>query len=448
MKNKLLLLITLFSFAICLFSQTESEPIRIEKYIKKEKGKYGLWNKDEKKWIISPNYIKITGIVFKINTYRNVDGVFFKLINNNNTYDLLRVNSVNFKNEFEIWIKNISEIKLPELKDDFSSRDWLNFIYYKQEGKWGWFAKKVSVLRWHNFSEETNILYPANFDNPPLLTKYGNRHFYDISFNNHILKVDSANLTGLYSLDGTMLVKPGKYSNFELPESIDYKEEIYIVLEGENQLKGYSINGVVVSPAYTSIKKVRSQILFNLDYYDCILPNGEHELRQKTVLFEKSYLEKLENDEIKRRDESILAAKKRKEEEAKKEVEGVIQNSVQLSPFDVVKIIRQGTTNDLIRYCKKFNLEFNSKDSIGMTSYIAKLPFVNGVKSIKDHYKEGLIVDYYFKDTEDKRKFMEMLKVEGFQVIDLDEAIGHLKNNGVKIWFIMGQNKWMISRSQ
>ncbi len=122
------------------------------------------------------------------------------------------------------------------------------------------------------------------------------------------------------------------------------------------------------------------------------------------------------------------------------------QGSAEINPFDVVKIVRKGTANDLLKYCEKFGIHFTTSEKNGNIEYNAKDPFVFGVKFFMDAKNEGLVVDYIFYDNEQKRKYMNLLKSEGFTGKKLSTATALLTNEGVDIWFIPGTQKWLNSR--
>jgi hypothetical protein len=451
------ILVSFLLIAGNLSAQTDVEPKRIKESIKKEKGKYGIWNKTEKKWEVPAEYLKITGVAFSDKEYEVGNRTFFKLWKEN-TFDLLRVTEKNYKNVYDIWLKDITAFQLPDKKFEYTSNDWYNFIFYKQNEKWGWFVKRVQVLRRNNFQIEENFKYVAKFDSPPVVTSYGNGYFYSISENNHILQVSAANLTGLYSLAGFELIPPGPYTGFVVPEHLDFSKEIFIITEGGNQLKGYSLNGAIVPPAYTTIKKTKSDVLANYEYYDCTLPGGEHEFRIGTGIISKESIETLENAERKRLADAAIAYKQKREAEEKLareqqevrdklEIQTILTESKEMSPFDVVKLVRKGTVKDMLAYCKKFGQEFSTALDSGNTRYNAKGPFTSGVKYFIDAKQEGFVVSYDFKDSDQKRSNQDLLKSEGFSAKEVNAATGLLTSNGVDIWFIMGTNSWQISKA-
>jgi hypothetical protein len=58
MKSLSILIVTFLFLSSNLFSQTDVEPTYLteKKYLKKEKGKYGLYDKADNKWIVEPLY--------------------------------------------------------------------------------------------------------------------------------------------------------------------------------------------------------------------------------------------------------------------------------------------------------------------------------------------------------------------------------------------------------
>lgn len=131
-----------------------------------------------------------------------------------------------------------------------------------------------------------------------------------------------------------------------------------------------------------------------------------------------------------------------------KAAKGEAAENNEMDPYEVVKIVRTGTTKDMLNYCSKYKLEFTRSEKDGNAEYNVKEPFVSGVKSFTDVKKEGLIVHYIFKDSEQKKKYQALWGKEGFTVKDKSSSTGLLTNNGVDIWFIPGTMKWMISKAK
>lgn len=413
--KKIILFFCLLVFSLTVYSQKDSEPDRIKKYIKKEKGKLGLWDKTEKTWLIQPQYTKITGVAFTTNDWDMENRILFKLWKENE-FDLLRVTEKNYKDEFEIWLRDISDIKKPDIEFKYSTKDWYNFIFYKKNSKWGWFSKKLEVLRGGYYKNEENILFPPSFDTPPAVTDFAIKTFYESSFNNYILQTDSVGNIGLHSLAGFTLVKPGPYKGFKEPESIDYAKEIFIITENTNGLIGYVLNGVSVTPAYTSIKKEKNHLL-NLEYYVCSLPNGREDLRNKTTLFTKEDILAMENAEKQKRIDAENAYKKKKEEEA------------------------EAKTQRLIKMC---GIEFISELAKGVRN--------KDVNAIKNAAQNALLISGY---TESEKKtnrwgdnYTELKSIEKFGFMNVPFRISKYENGEIGVYRNMAQEEINFIREE
>lgn len=345
MKKIFLIFCTLMLLSLAGYSQTDTEPKRIKKYIKKEKGKYGLYDNGEKQWLIPPEYDKITGIAFSEEDYEIENNIFYKLWKGN-TFDLLRkTENINtFKYEFEIWVRDITAIQRPDIKaireEKYSSKDYYNFMFYEKNGKWGWFVKELSYSK--------NILQDAIFTQVPTITNLG--QVYEGAYNNYVLQVSVENNIGLHTLASYPLVKPGPYKGFKSLETFNfwhniYKKDTVVTIVGENNLLGYALNGVSVDPAYTSFNRKRSPLL-NLEYFVCTLPNGAEELRNGTVLFTKEELQAMENAENKRRLDFDIAYKKEKEAEAKlqPDIENVKDSTIFVKTLNGYTVFKLGNT--------------------------------------------------------------------------------------------------------
>lgn len=446
--TKFILLLTFLNLFQAAQAQMDTEPERIKKYMKKEDGKIGLWDKTNKKWLVEPEYFKITGVLLSSKNYDVQNKIFFKLWKGN-TFDLLRVtvNTSNYSDEFEIWVKDITDFKTSNLYFDNASADWYNFVFFRKKGKWGWFVNKVEVLQNGRFSKEENVLVEPGLDTTPLVSTYASKQFYTISPNNYVLLVNSGKLTGLYSLAGKLLMPPGPYTGFKLPESIDYGKELYVESIGPDNLIGYALNGVSVPPQYTAIKKERHYLL-NFDYYDCTLPGGEHEIRRGTELISKVQLQAMEDAHKNKAMQAEADLQEQKAAAFRQEMKILIAESSGLNPFEVAKIVGRGSLEDLLLYCKKFGLEYTISVKNDMREYTANEPFEFGVKSFTDAGKDGLIAEFVFKDSEQKQAFISQFKEKGFQDKQLTAATGLMSDGSTDIWFFMGSNKWQISKSR
>lgn len=266
MNKFFFLLFSLFfmlnSFA---YAQKDTEPARIDNLIKKQKGKYGLWSKELKKWYIEPEYSKITGIAFTDKAYETENRTFFKLWREN-TFDLLQVtsNTKTYMDDYKIWIKDISGVLFPAYNAPagavYDHKDFTNFIYYNKNGKWGWYANKF-------FSRE-NITMPPGFDNPPV-AKYAFKISFHEDYNNYILETDSAGFKGLYTLLGNQLLKPAQNLNYQV-QSPDY-----IITKDEKGLLGFNM----VPPQYARIDRIQSTYYTNHWLYLFTLPDGTKGVR-------------------------------------------------------------------------------------------------------------------------------------------------------------------------
>lgn len=448
MKHTLTLVCTLLVLAMGAMAQTDNEPERIKKYFKKEKGKYGLWDKTQKKWHVTPEYDKITGIALSTKNYDVQNRIFFKLWKGQ-TFDLVRltVNTSNYSDEFEIWVRDVDEIRPSNMYFESSSANWYNFVFFRQGSKWGWFSDKLDVLRNGRYAKEENVLFNPRFTTVPIVTTYCSKQFYSISPNNYIIQAGDAQNTGLYSLAGYEVVEPGPYKGFQMPESIDYGKDIFITTESKDGLYGYCLNGKTVPAAYKEIRKERNYVL-NLDYYDCVFPDGAHELRKGTEPIAKSEIQAMEDALKTQRAEAEMVQKEKQESAARQEVQAIISQSAEMNPFDVADIVSKGNLNDMLLYCKKFGIEYTAAVNNDMREYTAVEPFDNGVKSFVDAGKDGLVVEFLFKETAQKQKFQDMLKDRGFTAKEVSAATGLITNGKADIWFVMGSNKWQISKSR
>lgn len=272
MKSLSILICFLF-FTAHLFSQTDIEPSYLidKKYLKKEKGKYGLYNKAENKWIIEPLYDKITSISFTPKQYdfEMGDGgktvyfnlMFYKLWKGN-TFDLLYVSDDKkniYNKNFELWVNDVTEIIFPAFKPAaaslYNTKDLVNFIYYKKNGKWGWFANEFFIAE--------NILHAPVFDKPPVARLVCENDFHDY-FNNYVIETDTAGLTALYTLKNNLLVPPGKYKN------IIIKASDYIITENENGLKGYNR----VAPQFKSVERTVFKSYVTITHFLVTMPDN------------------------------------------------------------------------------------------------------------------------------------------------------------------------------
>lgn len=373
-------------FGLSAYALTDVKPERIKKYIKKEKGLYGLWDADNKKWFFEPAYSKITGIAITEKEWDMENRIFFKLWKGE-TFDLLRVTEKDYKDVFEIWIRDVSEIRKPDLEFKYSEKDWFNFIYYQKQGKWGWFADKVEVLENGFFRDKENVVIDAKFDSPPIVTSFGKSQFYTTAYNNYILQVDSLANVGLYSLAGYSLVKPGPFSNFKLPESVDYKKEIFISFESVDGKFGYSLNGRTVGPLYSAIPQRKTKYYYVAPYelYECVLPSGEREWRKGADLLSKEQIKVMDAEE----DLQALAAKE-KEKLQKDKKTTTTANTVATSAVTNAKTDEKDST-EFVDWINGY-IVFKYGGLFGLKDDSRKIVFPAVLTSIKKDFGESFEV--------------------------------------------------------
>ncbi|MGE3824752.1 MAG: hypothetical protein AB7G44_11035, partial [Bacteroidia bacterium] len=280
MKRLFILLFSISGFTINLFSQTDVEPTYLseKKYLKKQKGKYGLYDKAEKKWITEPVYDKITSVAFspKLYDYEMGDGsrtvyynlMFYKLWKGD-IFDLLYVSDDKkniYKKNFELWVTDISEVVFPAFKpaagSPYISKDFVNFIYYKKNGKWGWFVNE------YYYGE--NILHAPVFDNIPV-ARYSYFNSFHEYFHDYIVATDSAGITALYTLRNNQLILPGNYKNIVI------NDQGFIITENENGLKGYNR----VAPQFKSVERTVFKSYVDRVHFLVILPDNTRRVMQE-----------------------------------------------------------------------------------------------------------------------------------------------------------------------
>lgn len=262
-KSTLLLPLFFFMHHVA-FAQKDIALDYIKDNLKKEKGKYGVYNKTTKKWDIEAEYDKATGVEF---SNEKVNHLFFKFWIGNK-FDLgIRIDPYkNFGQAYKIIIKDITDVAVLEPFDDYYYS-----LSFKRDGKWGCLLSPYKEVS-------------ANYDNPP--TKIRNQY-------NEYLIVDSAGLKGLYSYIDRMVIPPGNYEGFELGSQ-------FITITGKNGLKGYSLYSEkgTVEPSYVSLKDTVIRIDKKESHFiACLLQNGDYEFRQGTKLIDKAVLEKSTEDE-------------------------------------------------------------------------------------------------------------------------------------------------------
>lgn len=309
--------LTLATLALSLFhlvanGQTETKPERLKDYLKKEKGKYGVWSTHNKNWEIAPEYDKITGVAFTPKEYDQENHVCYKFWKEG-TFDLVR-RAESKKDRYlmthTIVIKDINDFTLPFITVD------CNYIYYKKNGRWGWAAAEITKLESGFYNSHENIVVDPVSDNPPVLLKAYKPESSSLH-EDPVLIIDSAGLKGLYTFSGTRLVSPGPFKNFK-------EGSYFYITEGNNGLLGYSINGKNVEPLYKDFAtKTYGSDKMKKEYVVCYLPDGSFDLRDGTKLLstaERAELEKIEN---------------RKKEEADLINKGLVQLTTSLFSINV-----------------------------------------------------------------------------------------------------------------
>ena len=410
-------------------AQSDSEPTKIKDFIKKDKGKYGIWIKDNKEFVIAPEYDKITGVSFTKNATDEINHCFYKC-RKGETFDLLFYNEKKKSpTNFYIIVKNINEFSIPPFLVETNK-----YGFYRKADKWGWFLTADELKKDGKKVLVENHLQPATFDSEPQILP---SHADDFSkvYDKFLVNADSAGMIGLYTLTGQPLIKHGPFFRFKCVEN---KGINYIEITGQNKMKGYAINNQIVPPQYEffvletmNLFPAGSKVLFQ-----CYTPSREVELRDGVKLLSKEEVAALELSSKKLKDAKYAAEESR--------------NKPEITPFEVVKFVRSGSAKDLLAYVQSFGMNYTNTTKNGTVEYIATGAFEVGPETIVDSQKDGVTVTFKFRDSAHRRMYMEKLKEEGFEGIELSQASARVRKDGVDIWFIIGemsQQTWVISKT-
>jgi hypothetical protein len=187
--------------------------------------------------------------------------MFYKLWKGN-TFDLLCVSDDKkdiYKKNFEMWVNDVSEVVFPAFKPTpgslYNTKDLVNFIYYKKNGKWGWFVNE------YYFGE--NILHAPVFNNIPV-ARYSYFNSFHEYFHDYIVATDSAGITALYTLRNNQLILPGNYKNIVI------NDQDFIITENENGLKGYNR----IPPQFKSVERTIFKSYVNITHFLVTLPDN------------------------------------------------------------------------------------------------------------------------------------------------------------------------------
>ncbi|HRH64674.1 MAG TPA: WG repeat-containing protein [Bacteroidia bacterium] len=122
----------------------------------------------------------------------------------------------------------------------------------------------------------------------------------------------------------------------------------------------------------------------------------------------------------------------------------------EMNPFEVVKQVRNGSARDLLAYTQKYGANYTSASKDGVVEYTANGALAVGPETIVDSPKDGVVVTFKFRDSDHRRIYMDKLKDEGFEGIELSQVSARVRKDGVDIWFIIGQfskHTWVISKT-
>lgn len=275
MIKKISVLFVMLSIICPLYAQKDMKPDNIIKeYIKKEHKKYGFWDFKNEKWEIQPEYDNITAASFTDKSYDRENHVYYKLWKGN-TFDLMKSGydkKDRYLTRHTIMVKDIEAFTWPEFG---------NFTGYLKNGKWGWILNaETEICRFC----ENYVVNPLS-QNPPV--------YLPPSY----MIIDSANFKGLYTYSGLEVIKPGPYKSFQLLKGG------YLLIEGINGLKGLAsvsfgggsydsqsgtaintVSSEVINPMYVSISTKTFQSNDKKEFFNCLKPDNNYDLREGTHL--------------------------------------------------------------------------------------------------------------------------------------------------------------------